>query len=156
MWSLQRVHVQPLIEKNKIMNTTQIEEFVSLWIRLQGVHLQPETANSISWKWAVDGQYSANAAYRAQFLVLGSYRHLNVNLIWHARTENKCKFFAWIHIQNKILTADKLATRGWPHEIACSLCSGPLETGQHLCLLCPSTQAVCTKILNLENLIGLQ
>jgi len=62
--------------------------------------------------------------------------------------------FAWILIQNKILTADNLARRGWPwpHQTQCVLWNGPLETGQHLCLLCPFAQAVWHWVLSWERL----
>ena len=60
--------------------------------------------------------------------------------------------FAWIIIQNKILTADNLARRGWPHQTQCVLCNGPLETGQHLCLLYPFAQAVWHQVLSWESL----
>jgi hypothetical protein len=36
--------------RNKITTSTQIEEFVSLWIRIQHIHLQPDVADSITWK----------------------------------------------------------------------------------------------------------
>jgi len=83
--------------------------------------------------------------HRAQFL--GSYSSPQNQLIWQAREENKCKVFTWILTQNKILTADNLAQRGWPHQNSCAaLCNGPLETGQHLCLLCPFAKVVWTQV----------
>jgi len=51
--------------QNKITNATQLEEFVSLWIRIQGVLLNSEIEDSITWKWTPDGIYSARSAYRA-------------------------------------------------------------------------------------------
>jgi len=133
----------------KITNATQLEEFVSLWIRIQGVALNSEIEDTITWKWTPDGIYSARSAYRAQFI--GSFRNFNTELIWRARTENKCKVFAWILIQDKVLTADNLARRGWPHQASCALCNGPIETGQHLYLLCPFAQAVWSQVLSWEN-----
>jgi len=136
--------------RGKITTTVQIEEFVSLWIRLQQVHLQPETQDSISWKWTTDGTYTSSSAYRAQFL--GSYRGHKTSLIWSAKAENKCKLFAWVLIQNKLLTADNLARRGWPHQPSCSLCNGPMESGLHMCLSCPFAQEVWIQVLAWENL----
>jgi hypothetical protein len=49
-------------------------------------------------------------AYRAQFL--GSHTRHKVSHIWTTRSENKCKLFTWILIQNKLLTTDNLACRG--------------------------------------------
>jgi hypothetical protein len=44
--------------RNKVTTSTQIEEFVSLWIRIQHIHLHPEVADSITWKWTPDGIFS--------------------------------------------------------------------------------------------------
>ena len=135
--------------QNKITNTTQLEEFVSLWIRIQGVFLNSKIEDSITWKWTPNGIYSARSAYWAHFI--GSFRSFNTDIIWRTRAENKCKVFAWILIQDKILTADNLTRRGWPHQASCALCNGPMETSQHLCLLCPFAQAVWNQILSWEN-----
>ncbi|WVZ96688.1 hypothetical protein U9M48_042292 [Paspalum notatum var. saurae] len=136
--------------KNKITTTIELVEFVSLWTKIQDVHLQPGIPDSITWKWTPDSIFSVKSAYRAQFL--GSFRHLKADLIWKARAKPKCKFFAWILLQNKILTADNLAVRGWPHQQACTLCYGPMETGLHLSLHCPFAQEVWNQVLAQENL----
>jgi hypothetical protein len=73
---------------------------------------------------------------------------VKTDIIWRARTENKCKLSAWILIQ----TADNLARRGWPHQASCALCNGPLETSQHLSLLCPFAQAVWNQVLSWERM----
>ncbi|WVZ90520.1 hypothetical protein U9M48_036814 [Paspalum notatum var. saurae] len=105
---------------------------------------------TFAWKWTSNGIYSSKSAYRAQFL--GSYSGHKSNLIWRARAENKCKVFAWILIKNKILTADNLAARGWPHQTSCTLCNGPMESALHLCLSCPYAQEVWNHVLAWENL----
>jgi hypothetical protein len=137
--------------RNKITTTTEIVEFVSLWTRIQDVHLLPGVPDTITWKWTPDGVFVRfYGAYRGH--LLGSFRHLKVDLIWRARTELKYKIFAWILLQNKILIAGNLAARGWPHQQACTLWSGPLETGLHLCLHCPFAQEVWNQVLAQENL----
>ena len=70
--------------------------------------------------------------------------------------ENRCKFFAWILVQDKILTARNLQKRGWPHQQQCVMCNGPLETSLHLCLCCPFAKAVWDQILSWENFTQLQ
>jgi len=65
--------------------------------------------------------------------------------------ENKCKVFVWILIHGKLLTADNLVKRGWPHEEKCVLCNGPLETGLHLCLCCSFAKAIWSQILAWEH-----
>ena len=59
-------------------------------------------------------------------------------------------------MQDKILTAQNLQKRGWPHQDHCVLCNGPLETGLHLCLCCPFAKAVWDQILIWENFSVLQ
>jgi hypothetical protein len=136
--------------RGKITSTVQIEEFVSLWFRLHDFHLQPQVPDSIAWKWNPDGVFTVKSAYNAQFI--GSYNHINSDFVWRARAEQKCKIFAWILLQDKLLTVNNLATRGWPHQPNCSLCNGPLESGPHLCLHCPFARAVWRQILVWEGL----
>jgi hypothetical protein len=85
--------------QGKITTATQVEEFVSLWLRIQNIHLLPHMQDSIAWKWTPDGVYSTQSAYRIQFQ--GSFRQFRPELIWKAHSENKCKLFAWILIQKK-------------------------------------------------------
>ena len=54
-------------------------------------------------------------------------------------------------MHGKILRADNLQKRGWPHQEHCVLCNGPLETGVHLSLLCPFARAVWDQVLSWEN-----
>ena len=41
-----------------ITTTTQLQEFVGLWTRLQNVQLQPDVQDTIIWKWTADDAYS--------------------------------------------------------------------------------------------------
>jgi hypothetical protein len=68
------------------------------------------------------------------------------NPIWKARAERKCKIFAWILLQHKILTANNLAKRNWPHDQICPLCKSAPETPTHLCFDCPFTRDVWTQL----------
>ena len=65
--------------QGKITTATQVEEFVSLWLRIQNIHLQPHMQDSIAWKWTPDGVYSTQSAYRIQFQ--GSFRQFWPELI---------------------------------------------------------------------------
>jgi hypothetical protein len=79
--------------------------------------------------------YSSKSAYLAQFN--GSYSAFKAKSIWKAHAEGKHKFFMWLLIQAKILTADKLSQRNWPCNPVCVLCDQEPETAIHLCLKCP-------------------
>ena len=140
--------------QRKITSAVHIEEIVSLWIRIQDVHLQQGVQDTITWRWTGDGKYSTRSAYRIQFR--GSLASFSTELIWNAHVENKCKIFAWILVQDNILTAQNLQRRGWPHHQQCVLCNGPLETGLHLCLCCPFAKGVWNHILSWENFPQIQ
>jgi hypothetical protein len=94
--------------------------------------------DTITWKWTKHGQYTAKSAYTAQ--LAGSF--CPYMAIWGAKVEGKHKFFAWLMVQRKILTEDKLLSRNWPCLPICQLCDQELETAEHLCLHCVFAQEV--------------
>ena len=117
-----------------------IAEFVNLWSELSRIQLNPGVADSISWKLTNDGQYSAATAYRAQFLgLIDSDMPL---LVWKNWAPPKCKFFAWLAINNRIWTADRLQRRGWPNCNLCPLCKQTQESAAHLLFQCRYTVRV--------------
>jgi hypothetical protein len=135
-----------------LTTTEELYQFVLLWGKLQNVVLDPEVQDAISWRWTVDGEYTAQSAYKIQFE--GSRRKPVMMQIWKAKTEPKCKVFAWLLLHQKVLTANNLAKRGWPHDPICKLCRIENETPQHLCKDCPYTQEVwkvITSWLNLQD-----
>jgi hypothetical protein len=91
-----------------------------------------------------DGQYTAKSAYRKQFM--GHRKKLDLKPIWKAQVEPKCRIFAWILLHHKILTANNLAKRGWPHDPICQLCNSAPETPTHLCLNCPFSRNVSAHV----------
>jgi hypothetical protein len=78
---------------------------------MQDVQLS-DMPDSITWRWTTDGTYSAKSACNAQFS--GLYSTFRGDNIWKAETEGKHKFFAWLLVQSKILTADKFLASQWP------------------------------------------
>jgi hypothetical protein len=52
----------------------------------------------------------------------------------------------WLVLHGKILTADRLAFRGWPHDPICQLCLHALEMSCHLCKDCPFTSKVWSTV----------
>jgi len=61
-------------------------------------------------------------------------------------SEVKHKFFAWLLVQSKILTADKLLARQWPCNPLCPLCNQEQETAEHLVLHCNFAKLVWEKM----------
>jgi hypothetical protein len=99
-----------------------------------------EQEDTITWKWTKHGQYTAKSAYAAQ--LAGSFCLFDSMAIWRAKVEGKHRFFAWLMVQRKILTADKLLARNWPCDPICQLCDHELESAEHLCLQCVYAQQV--------------
>ncbi|KAE8817830.1 Serine carboxypeptidase-like 18 [Hordeum vulgare] len=60
-------------------------------------------------------------------------------MIWKAWAPPKIKFFAWLAIQDRIWTADRLERRGWEKCGLCTLCTRENETGAHLFFKCRYT-----------------
>lgn len=86
--------------------TVEMVEFVQLWNLVQNVHFT-DRPDKISWRWTLDGEYSVKSTVQFQ----GSFCSFEATSIWKARVEGKHRFSAWLLVQNKILTADKLAAR---------------------------------------------
>jgi hypothetical protein len=68
--------------------------------------------------------------------------------IWRAKAEPKCKIFAWIILQRKILTTTNLEKRGWPNDPIRKLCNSLPETSDHLCKNCTNTCVVWDHLRN--------
>ena len=62
------------------------------------------------------------------------------------RQKENTSFFAWLLVQCKILTADKLAARQWPCNQICVLCNQEQETAAHLILHCSFALSVWQKM----------
>ena len=122
------------------ISSQHLQQFMDLWLIVRDVHLSPGVADTIKWKWTPNGEYSAASAYRAQFL--GSVKTKLQLLIWKPWAPQKCKFFAWLIIKNRMWTSDRLATRGWPRNEVCPLCRREQESAHHLLVKCRYTRRV--------------
>jgi hypothetical protein len=111
-----------------------IEEFYKLWGMIQHVHLSQDTPDIISWKLEKGGIYSAASAYKMQFL--GHTFSMMPPMVWKPWAPPKCKIFAWLIIQNRVWTADRLERRGWPNCGRCKLCNQVQESAAHLLFKC--------------------
>jgi hypothetical protein len=56
--------------------------------------------------------------------------------IWKAKSKKKCDIFVWILLQKKVLIANNLAKRNWPHDPIYKLCNIALESPTRLCKDC--------------------
>jgi hypothetical protein len=104
------VHTE-LRSLNWIKNLRQVnmkmlmDEFILLFMALSEIQTTDQK-DSISWKWMPDGVYLATSAYKAQFL--GAFPLFRASSIWQAKTEPKCRFFAWLAVLGKAPTTDNL------------------------------------------------
>jgi hypothetical protein len=128
----------------RLSTPVQLAQYLQVWDVIAHTQLTPTVADSITWKLNTDGVYSASSAYHMQFL--GSFPRFDAKKIWSAHAEPKCKLFAWLALHRKLLTADMLAIRGWPHDPVCPLFLSAMETADHLCKDCPFTSAIWTRI----------
>ena len=135
----------------RISTGRHLEQYIRLWTMMRGVHLLP-MADTIRWRWTEDGVYTAASAYRCQFA--GSCAPFRSAKFWRGYAEAKCRFFAWMALHGKILTADNLAIRGWPHDPICKLCRIHPETVQHLTLDCHFSTAVRERIFSWHEQLG--
>jgi hypothetical protein len=111
-----------------------IVQFTNLWEMLHAIHFDPNVPDSISWKFTNDGSYSSKTAYKMQFL--GRPISPLPSEVWKPWAPPKCKFFAWLIIQNRVWTEDMLQKRGWPNYGSCKLCNQVQETASHLPFKC--------------------
>ena len=122
-----------------------------MWALMQNVLLLP-VPDSIRWLWTESELYTAATAYHCQFA--GSMAPFRAAKVWRGLAEPKCRFFAWLALHGKILTADNLAVRGWPHDPICKLCRIHPETVQHLTLECSFSTTVRQRVFAWHGQIG--
>ena len=127
------------------LSIAHIEQFADLWEKLSTVVLEEDMEDSITWKFTKDGIYSASSAYKAQFEGLISSDL--VKSVWRAWAPPRCKFFAWLVLQNRIWTSDRLIRRGWPNCGLCPLCKQAQESAAHLLFQCRFTLRIWNDIL---------
>jgi hypothetical protein len=110
-----------------------ISEFTTAWTKIQHVLLNDEP-DHITWRLSNTGSYSSSTAYLAQFDdTPNSYM---MPAVWNNWAPPKCKTFAWLILQNKVWTSDRLMRRGWPNCGPCQLCKREPESAAHLIFKC--------------------
>ena len=136
-----------------VSGETEIIEFVRLWEAIHEVHINIEEVDKIRWRWTSDGEYSTKSAYLAQFH--GSFAKLKLSPVWKAKTEPKCRFFAWTLLHKNILAANNLQKWGWNNDPICKLCKREPETVGHLAKDCIFTKSCWSWLSSWYNLSSL-
>jgi hypothetical protein len=132
------------IKNLKAINTENLmDEFVLLFSALSEITLNNDR-DKIVWRWTPSGEYSSASAYDAQFL--GVIPQFHASTIWQAKSEPKCRFFAWLALLGKAPTTDNLIKKNWPCDPCCALCYSLPKTADHLLTECNFTEAVWDKV----------
>jgi hypothetical protein len=120
--------------------TSLLLQFVVLWNLLAPVQLNANLEDTISWTLTRHGEYTAASAYKAQFV--GLTKTPALASIWPTWAPPKCKLFAWLFLQNRVWTSDRLARRNWDHSPSCPLCRRTMETSLHMVCECCYTRRI--------------
>jgi hypothetical protein len=122
-----------------ITDPSMMGEFVMLFVALSSVVLNDQN-DEILWKWSPNGKFSVASAYQCQFI--GATTPFPTQDIWKAQIEPRCRFFAWLAMHNKPLTADNMMKRNWECNPECPLCFCQHETASHILTECNFTEAL--------------
>lgn len=126
-----------------------LDEFSLLYTALSTVTPTME-CDRVHWRWTPSGEYTAALAYDAQFLRATTTS--TAMRIWKAKSEPKCKFFAWLAIHGKVQTTDNLLRKNYPCNLTCPLCYCIPETTNHLLVECNFTEAAWEELVTLLQL----
>jgi hypothetical protein len=143
-----------LLSFRQITTIEEISDLVQLGGMLQNVQLLPQTNDDITWNLNESGSYSANSAYLFQFQ--GSFSSIDFHSIWRCPAEPKMRFFGWLILHQKTLTAQNLLRRHWPCNWICSLCGEAFEDTNHLFNVCPFFRKVWLMVCQWQNIPGAQ
>jgi hypothetical protein len=119
-------------------------EYLKLWDMVADTQLSPGQIDAAIWRCTKDGEFSVKSAYQLFFMAKTSFACAKP--IWKSKAPMKCKFFMWLAVHRRCLTADNLARRGWPRSTGCQLCLSADEDCTHLFVHCCFTQQVWLRL----------
>lgn len=101
---------------------------------------QPNEQDGARWGPAAGGEFSVKSAYYQ--LVHTPMIATNIGRIWKLKVPPRFVIFAWLLIQNKILTHENLRKRGFSVPSICYLCRASEESTRHMFNACPFSREV--------------
>lgn len=131
------------------LTTDMLEEYLTLWTETMTVQLDDEVRDTIVWAWESDGNFSTSSAYRAKFW--GRQVVPTADFTWKSKAPLRCRFFAWLALQNRCWTSDRLARHGLDHQEACPFCDQEEESINHILLDCVFAKEVWTRVCQAMN-----
>jgi hypothetical protein len=130
---------------NKLVNIRSFMQVLDLWEKIREVQISAETEDSWSWRWESNGIFSTKSVYHAHFAT--SIYYDATESIWNSSASIKWKLAAWIFLQGRLWTADRLAKRGLPHHDKCVFCNFSSEDAHHLFLGCAVVKIIWSHML---------
>jgi hypothetical protein len=121
-----------------------LAQYLQLWDIVAGTVLTEGRQDEAVWRCTKDGNFSVSSAYRLFFIANKEFACAKP--IWKSKAPMRCKFFMWLAVHKRCLTADNLARRGWPHNPVCSLCQSVGENCTHLFVHCRFTRQVWCRV----------
>uniref|UniRef100_J3LZN1 Reverse transcriptase zinc-binding domain-containing protein n=1 Tax=Oryza brachyantha TaxID=4533 RepID=J3LZN1_ORYBR len=109
-------------------------EFLQVWDLIATFNTTQGQDDKRIWKISEDGNFSVSSTYNWFFKT--NVLAKSARLIWRTRAPTKVRFFMWLLLKGKCLTADNLEKRGWPNQGACPLCQELNEDCKHLAVCC--------------------
>lgn len=134
------------------LSVQALNEYMALWDRLDRVHLNQEEVDSISWACEANGDFSTRSAYEAKFM--GREVTPMAGFTWKSRAPLRCRFFAWLTLQNRCWTSDRLARHGLDHQEACPFCAQHEETIDHILMDCVFAREVWSSAPLWASMVG--
>lgn len=122
------------------VSTAALSQYLNLWDELHQVHLSDGMADTLVWCHSSDGSFSTSSAYKLFFAANKIFPCAGA--IWKSKAPARCKFFMWLVVHQRCLTADNLQRRGWPNSSSCQLCLQEPETCTHLFVHCSFSSQV--------------
>jgi hypothetical protein len=126
----------------RITTTEQIDQFVTLWAKIQTVQLNDQE-DKVSWKLTANAQYCTKTAYEIQFIV--SFPDYEWHWLWEAKVEPKCRFSSWLLMQNRLWTADRVLKHGGQANPICQLYHSQPESALHMLAQCSYSKLLWTR-----------
>lgn len=102
------------------LSNEAIGEFFHIWDEVQRLSLTSEV-DRIKWKLTGDGSFPAVSSAYEHFFMATEICPLG-ELVRHSRAPSRVRFFMWLALQGKCLTADNLQKQNWPNDELCPLC----------------------------------
>jgi hypothetical protein len=126
------------------LSVQALAQYLQLWDLLTGTVLTNGRQDVAVWRCTKDGSFSVRSAYKLFFIA--NTKFVCAGPIWKSKATMRCKFFMWLVVHKRCLTADNLARRGWPHDPTCPLCQSAGEDCTHLFVHCRFSHQVWCRV----------